>query len=238
MQLKALLNGGAPVIKSYQINATVADVGVPLLVGGAGEAGLDLPSTTAVNDMVGVNLDTATYVTSQQTDGSTAERTVKVIINPDAIYRARLSGDGTTGTALTLFDITTATTDGLDITTGDDWNSTDMDEGLVWGYDGANVGQIRKITSTTTLAATVTVAFENDHQVGDNFLRANFSLMDVPNVTLTSDFQEIDTSVQVASNVAEFALIDIVAGTINSEGTLKSFVDMVCQDHVLNQGDG
>lgn len=145
MELAGLLCGGAPVIKKYQVAQTVDNVGIPLLASTEAEAGLDAPTTTNAADMVGLNLDTATYVTAQQTDGSSAERTVSVIINPDIILKALLSGGGAENTALTLYDITTATSDGLDVTTGDDWSSPQFDDGAVWGYDGANAGQIRKI---------------------------------------------------------------------------------------------
>ncbi len=236
MKVVGLLSGGAPVIKKYQVNATVANAGIPLLIGGAGEAGLDLPSTTALNDAVGVNLDTATYVTAQQTDGTSAERTVSVIINPDAILSARLSGGATTGTALTSQSVDTASTDGLAVTAGD-YSTTTMDEGTIWCYSGANAGQKRKITSVSTTAATVTVAFDYDIAVGDQFLNANISVMDVPTPTLTSDFLEFDASAAAASNTAELAIIELLLRDAGDDGKNNSFALAILRDHVLNQGD-
>lgn len=236
MELKNTLSGSGPYLMKHQINATVANVGVPLLIGGAGEAGLDLPTATAVNDMVGVNIDTATYVTAQQTDGTSAERLVTVIVNPDAVWKARLSGSSTEGTALTTQSVDTATTDGLDVTAGD-FSSTTMDEGSIWGYTGANVGQIRKITSISTTAATVTVAFDYDHAVGDEFLYCSFWPFDANTVKLTAAFYEVDAQAAAASNEAEFMPIRIIANDKASEGTLTSAVLMVCRDHVLKQGD-
>ena len=157
MEVSGLMSGGYPLIKKYQINATVANAGVPLLVGAAGEAGLDLPTTTGAQDMVGLNLDTATYSTTQGSGASSAERLVSVIINPDAILRSRMSGGAAEGTALSLYDVTTASAGGTAITTGDEWSSPTFDEGVVWGYDGANVGQSRKLTSVSSTAGTVTV---------------------------------------------------------------------------------
>lgn len=229
MHVSGLLSGGAPVVKKYQINADVDNAGIPLLVGGADEAGLDLPTTTAVNDMVGINLDTATYVTAQQTDGTSAERTVSVVINPDAIIKARLAAGATSGVALASNDVDTASASGLAVTAGD-YNTVDMDEGIIWCISGANVGQRRKITSTATTAATVTVAFDNDTVVGDVFLHANVYPMDASTPTLTSDFTELSAQVAVATNTAEFAVIDM-----DTEGTLDSYAYLVALDHILNK---
>ena len=144
----SLTGNSVPVMKKYQVAATVANVGVPLLIPAAGGAGLATSTTTSAANMVGCTLDTATYVTAQQTDGTSAEREVTMIVNPDAVWRIKLSGGATEDTALTLYDVTTASTDGLAITTGDAWNSPTYDEGVVWGYDGANAGSFRKITSS------------------------------------------------------------------------------------------
>lgn len=229
MNVSGLLCGGAPVIKKYQINATVSSAGIPLLVGGADEAGLDLPTTTAVNDLVGINLDTATYVTAQQTDGTSAERTVSVIINPDIIVKARLAAGATSGVALSSNTVDTASTTGLAVTAGD-YNTTDVDEGIIWCTSGANVGQRRKITSTSTTAATVTVAFDNDIAVGDVFLHANIFPMDASTPTLTSDFTELSAQVATATNTAEFAVIDM-----DTNDTTDSYAYLVALDHILNK---
>ena len=236
MEFKNSLSGGAPYLMKHQVNATAANAGVPLLVGGAGEAGLDLPTATAANNMVGVNLDTATYVTAQQTDGTSAERLVTVIINPDAVWRARLSGSATEGTALTARTVTTASTDGLAVTAGD-YSGTTMDEGAIWGYSGANVSAIRKITSISTTAATVTVAFDNDIAVGDQFIHASFWPFDVNTVKLTAAFFEVDAQAAAASNEAEFTPIKYEQRDIAGEGLLKSYVLMVAGDHVLGGSD-
>jgi len=236
MEFENSLSGGAPYLMKHQINATVANVGVPLLIGGAGEAGLDLPTATAVNDMVGVNIDTATYVTAQTTDGTSPERLVTIIANPDAVWRARLSGSSTEGTALTARTVTTASTDGLDVTAGN-YSGTTMDEGAIWGYSGANAGRIRKITSISTTAATVTVAFDADIAVGDKFVHASFWTFDTNTVKLTAAFYEVDAQAAAASNEAEFMPIRFRQGDLASDGLNKSYVLMVARDHILKQGD-
>lgn len=236
MEVSGLLSGGAVIIKKFQVAQSVTSIGIPLLASTAGEAGLDAPTTTNVADLVGLNYDTATYVTAQQTDGTSAERTCAVAINPDIIIKSLISGGGTSGTALTLYDVTTASTTGTAVTTGDNWSSPEFDEGAVWGYDGANAGQIRKITSTSSSAATVTVAFDYDTAVGDNFLRAPFWPMDDGSLpTLTSDFTQVDGSVAVTTSGAALTVIEIIGNDVSMDGTTNSYVKMVPNDHFLNK---
>lgn len=237
MDVAHYLSGGAAYRMKLQVAQTVSNVGVPLLASTEAEAGLDLPTTTNAADMVGLNFDTATYVTAQQTDGTSAERVVLVDVRPDCVIEALLSGAGAENTALTTYDVTTATTDGLDVTTGDNWGSPEFDDGAVWGYTGANAGQIRKITATSATAATVTVAFDNDHQVGDLFLRAPFWPFDDQSgsVTLSTNFYQVDASAATTTSGAELLPIKINAKTQAGEGTTKSTVLLVSNDHFLNK---
>ena len=220
----------APLVKKYQIDATVAEIGVHLLIDTAGEAGLNRGTTTSAADMVGVNLDTATYVTAQQA-ALDAERKVSVIVDPSAVWRTRLSGGAAENTALALQAVTTATTDGLDVTTAAEWSNPTFDEGVAWGYDGANAGQVRKITAVSGTAATLTVAFESDHQVGDNFLRAPYWYNATTAVQLTTLLTQADASIAVATG-AEFVVLDMILRDLSEEGRTSSFIFMLAQDHV------
>lgn len=229
-----------PHMKKFQIGATLSTRGVPVLVGGAGEEGLIAASTTAAADLVGITVDTATLVTAQQTDSSDPAATVTVIINPDACYKAALSGGATSGTALTLYDVTTASTNGLTVTTGDAWNCPTYDEGVVWGYDGANAGIARKITSVSATAATVTVAFPNDTAVGDNFLRAPFvgSPVGMENqfVQLTSALDEVDTSVAIDTDNNNFRIVELILHDASSDGRSTSKAVLVPFDSIFGNG--
>ncbi|MCP4900114.1 MAG: hypothetical protein GY906_24350 [bacterium] len=180
MEYSKMLDGGHPLVMSFQVNETLSQAGIPVLAPGAGDAGVQISTTTSWANAVGVTLDTATYVTAQQTDGTSAEREVDVVISPGAIFKALMSGGATSGTALTQYPVTTASATGLVVTTSSiaDWASPQWDEGVVWGYDGANAGQKRKVTSVSGTAATVTVAFDQDTVVGDNFLRAPYWFLD------------------------------------------------------------
>lgn len=233
MDAIGFLHGGAPVIKKYQVSASVARLGIPLVAAVAGEAGIDLPTTTAVNDMVGINLDLATFATAQ--GASSPEALVSVIINPDIILKMFMSGAAAAGTAAVERDVTTAATDGLSVTTGDAWNSPDTDEGLIWGVTGANAGQKRKITSTSASAATVTVAFAQDTVIGDLFSWAPIFPMSIQTVTLCTELDEFRQDVAVASNTAEFTCIEINPNDWIGGGAGRPFGLFVPCDHILNK---
>lgn len=226
----SLTGNSTPVMKKYQVAATAA-AGVPLLIPAAGGAGLATSTTTSAANMVGVTLDSATYVTAQQTDGTSAEREVTMIVNPDAVWRIKMSGGATEDTALTLYDVTTASTDGLTITTGDAWNSPTYDEGVVWGYDGANAGSFRKITSVGATAGTVTVAFDQDTVVGDNFLRAPYWPCQGTTIQLTTNLTQADASIAVGTGAA-FVPVELYLRDITDSGQTNSFVLACSGDHV------
>lgn len=237
MEYAYLLNGaGAPLKMGFQVNATMANAGIPVLAPAAGNAGVQLSTTTSWANAVGVTLGTATFVTAQQTDGTGAEREVDVIISPQAVFRALMSGGAADGTALTLYDVTTASATGLAITTGDDWSNPQFDEGVVWGYDGANAGAKRKITSTSTTAATVTVAFDQDTVVGDNFLRAPWWFLDDTgnNIQTTTNLTQADASIAVGTGGAA-RIIDMELRDLAGEGRTKSFVLFIFDDHALRE---
>lgn len=236
MEVSGLLSGGAPVIKKYQINATVANAGVPLLIGGSNEAGLDLPTTTVAVDVVGLNLDTAVYTVTQGSGSDSAERLVSVIINPDAILRARMSGGAAEGTALAQHTVTVENSGGTAIETGTEWSSPTFDEGVVWGYSGNNVSQSRKITSVSSTVGTVLIPFDYSILVGDVYLRAPYWAMQGATVQLTTNFLEADASIAVATG-AGFKVFDMDLEDLSGEGTLKSYIEMLPTDHWLSSVD-
>lgn len=232
MEVIGLLCGGAPVLKKYQVAAT-AIAGVPLLTPAGNGAGLAACTTTSAADMVGVTLDAATYTTTQGTGANSAERLVTVVINPDAIIRMKMSGGATADTALSLQTVTTASAGGTAVTTAAEWSSPTFDEGVTWGYDGANVGQFRKITSVSSTAGTVTVPFDYATVVGDNFLRAPYWPMQTVTVQLGTIFTQADASIAVGTG-AEFRVIDLELRDIGDSGRTNSYVIAIPGDHLLN----
>jgi hypothetical protein len=233
MQLDSILSGSAPRIIKYQIAAdTIANI--PLLIPAANGAGLAQPTATSAANMVGVTLDAGTFGTAQNADNSDPAVTVSMVINPDAIYKASLSGDATEGSALATRDVTTLSATGLVVTTGDDWATPSVDEGTIWGYDQANAGIVRKVTSVSVTAATVTVAFPNDTAVGDLFAWANFHDLQSPTVTLTSNFAAVRAQgVAVSAAAAELMPVKIIAQDLAGDGLTQSAVLLISQDHAF-----
>ncbi|MGE0289524.1 MAG: hypothetical protein AB7I42_26045 [Bradyrhizobium sp.] len=234
MECIGFLHGTAPLIKKYQTSASLTRAGIPLLACAAGEAGLDVGATTAINDMVGCNIDLVTYATAQVAGGS-PEGLVSVIINPDAIWKIFMSGAAAAGTAAVERDVTTASTNGLAVTTADAWDSPTTDEGLIWGVSGANAGQKRKITSVSSTAATLTVALANDTVVGDLFSWAPVFPMTLQTVTLCTELDEFRQDVAVAANTAELTCIEFNPNDWLGRAQARPFGLFVAADHILNR---
>lgn len=232
MEYAYMSGGGAPLAMKFQIGVTMANAGVPVIAPTDGTPGILLPTTTAAANQVGVSLDTATYVTAQQTDGTSAEREVTVVISSDAVFRALMTGGAGDGTALTLYDVTTASTTGLDVVTGDSF--TNFDEGVIWGYDGANAGSKRKITTGDGTDATVTVAFDQDTVVGDNFMRAPWWFLDskANDITTTTNLFQVDASATVDAGW-QAKIIDMELRDNSGEGRTNSYLLFMFDDHVL-----
>lgn len=235
------LTGASPHIKKYQINATLSYAGIPVLKGGSNTKGIVACSTTAAVGVVGITMDTATVVTAQQTDNSDTARLVSVIINPHAVYKARLSGGATENTALATPIVTTAATDGLSVTTAaTDWSSPETDEGVVFGYYGANAGTGRKITSTSSTAATVLVAFPVDTAVGDTFLRIPFCASPYGYETqypqLTTNLFQVDASVAVDTDNVNFRIVELELRDAGQQGTTNSFAYLITNGSVWSAG--
>jgi len=237
MEFAYTLNGNTPMRKSFQIGEAMATAGVPVVVGGGGNHGIALASTTAAVNQIGVTVDAqATLVTAQQTDNSDPTRMVSVIISPDAVFRARLSGGAAENTALTQYTVSTASTTGLVVTTGDSWSSPTFDEGTLWGFDGSNTGVERKITSVGTTAATLLVALTNDTAVGDNFLRVPLTPGELQHVQLTTLLTQINASVAVDTNNANFIPVDLELRDSSDSGATNSNALVIQFDSVFSGG--
>lgn len=233
----SLGGGGLPMIVKNQINETFADAGIICLEVADGTGGVAISSATAMANAVGLTVDSATYVTAQQTDGTSAEREVGIIIDPHACFRALMTGGATEGTALTLATVTTDTTDGLDVTTANfAWNSPDIDEGAVWAFDGVNVGQVRKMTTTSSTVATPTVAFDNNHVVGDRFLGCPWWPLDATASQLNTTTLLYQARADVAGGTGgAIFCISLELNDIGNDGTTNSFINFMLADHTLSQ---
>jgi hypothetical protein len=229
------MSGVAPFKMGFQINETLANGGIPVLEPPGNGAGVAISTTTSWAKAVGVTLDAGTYVAAQQTDGTSAEREVTVIINPDAIFRALMSGGATEGTALTLYPITSEASDGLTLTTSSiaDWSSPQFDEGVAWFYDGVNAGQKRRVTSVSSSVATVTVPFDNGTVNGDNVLRAPYWFLgDAQTIQTTTNLYQANVAIAVATG-GTAKIIDMELRDQADDGRSKSFVLFLFDDHAL-----
>jgi hypothetical protein len=192
-----------------------------------------IPSTaTVLVNSVGVSVDanrtgsTLAQVAAtggDRSDGNNASF-VKVCVNPDAVYRAKLSGGATEDTALTVI-----TQDAAD-TTGLAPGATVQDLVVVWGYKGANVGHHRY----TDAADSVEMAFPNDIAVGDEFLEAFGGY--IGSVTLqpdlTSAFTQVNATAAAGGNDL-FVVFDLELRDESDDGRNNSFYLLVIQDHAF-----
>jgi len=234
MELGYTLSGSAPVMKRYQIGVTNTNSGVPYTVPAAGTAGVVIGTTTGATDLVGVSVDPpGTYNTAQQSDFSDPAKYVRLIINPDAVWKFLMSGGATENTALALQTVTTLSSDGLTITTAAEWSAPTYDEGHAWGYSGANVGIARKVTSVSATAGTLTVALPNDTVVGDTFLRAPYTPMQAVTVQLTTNLTQADASIAVGTG-APFRVIELLLNSLSGDGRTNSYVLAASNSHALN----
>lgn len=229
-----LSGNSVPVMKKYVVAATNTVIGRPYLKTADAGVGIVLGTTTGAVDFIGVNVDAAgTYAAGQNSDGSENAKLTTLIINPLAVYKARLSGGATDGTALTPRVVTTASTDGLSVThSAYDASSPEMDEGTIWGYSGPNTGIARKITSTSSTATTVIVAFPRDTVVGDEFLLAPIHPTRSITAQFTTNCTEIDASAAIAGD-ATVVVTEMVLNDRSMEGVLTSYALIQFADHLF-----
>ncbi len=169
MEFAYSISGAAPLIKSYFASATMSTAGV--WVEGADVANTDIGGVViqgtalanATESTVGLTVSTTgTIAATGITDSSVLM--VKVIVNPDAVCRAKLSGAATEDTALEITTTTSADATGVNAN-----GTTTIDEGVLWAYTGANVGEIRRCDDVT---GSVTVNFPKAIASGDTFIAA------------------------------------------------------------------
>lgn len=252
MDMAYSLGAKAPMVKKFVMGATVSYAGTPILAATAGNPGCAQATTTAAAKMLGCNLDLTTamgdpngnklgappiaYSTTQLTGGNAGideQVVVTVVINPDAVWKAKLSGAAAEDTALPLQLNTTTSTGGTVVTTGAAWNSPTYVDGIVWGFDGANAALFRKLTSAGGTSGTVTVPFPNTIAIGDNFLRAPAWPGTTQTVTLTTNLFEVRTDVAVATNTAALRCVELLLRDTGLDGRNASYTYVISADHAF-----
>ncbi len=232
MEFQGDLSGGSTAfIKSYQVAATKATAGVPVLVTAAGGSGLVVATATSTAKAVGVTQDTSgTYVTAQQTDNSDTARTVKTIINPFAVYSMLMNGGATEGTAMVLHTAASGASDGLSFVSDVNTDSPELADGTFYCLSGANKGISRKCTSNSGTTATFTVAWPRDIAAGDTFVCAPYDPPRGIKVQLTTLLTQADASIAVGTGAA-FRTIELKFD--QHEGRTNSYVNAILANHVM-----
>jgi hypothetical protein len=229
MEFSGLLSSATPVIKKYKASAAQA-AGTVVLRSAADASGqFSTSTTTSFADALGYCLDNGEKfgaATAYSTTQGAVEGVFSIIINPDAILRAQMV-TGATGTSITEDTVATAVSNGLTVVGGTSVASPSMDEGLIWFTSGANMGLSRKITSVSSVTATVIVPFPRASAVGDKFLYAGLNV-GLTGVTLTTDLQKVRADIAVSTGASATA-IDFDLG-----GSTDSYVYLVIGDHVLS----
>ncbi len=234
MELAYLLSGGAPVIKRYMAGTTIGTAGIPVL--GAVDAGTDLGSvepagaSAAVNvgSMVGLCLDTSgTVGATGITDD--ADLFVSVIINPDAVIRAKMNKGTTSNTALDTTAPTSADSAGVTLT-----GATTFDNGAVWGYTGTNVGSFRRCDDASGSLAInfVTGTATTDTYIAVHGFPCSVEAGDWECFDLTTDLTQIIAQTVVV-DTNNFATVDMEMRDSTEEGVRNSYYHLIANNHLF-----
>jgi len=234
MEAMGTIGGGAIVQKKYQAGTTIANVGIPLL--GSGAAATDLASvevpttsTALTTGMVGLSLSTSGTVAA--TGVADADIIVSVAVNPDLIIRCKMNNGATEDTALAIQTTTAADATGVTAT-----GVTSLTQGMLWGYDGANKGVMRRTDNT---AGSVSINFGSAIASGDRFLYANSApcvsaaagLGNGPD--LTTLFTQGDASTANPGDNDTFMVFDVELGTEDNDGQNNSFWHFVQNQNIF-----
>lgn len=223
-------SNSTPVIRKYQVGANFVRAGTLAKVAGAGVGGPIPTTTTACANSLGLGLEAVTLLTDQQSDASDPSRLVSIVINADAVIRARCSGSSTRGAAIADYAETSGDTAGKTVTAS---GLVSADEGMVICSSGANAGQKRKNITGGSGSAVSQVAFQNDIAVGDKFFTLPFSCVDIQTVKLVAtDLDEVDASAAVATNEVAYQPMEVVLGMPSAEILTNTYVMLIAADHL------
>lgn len=233
MEVIGYLYGGGPVIKRYHAGTTISTRGIQIL--GAVDAATDLgsvePGTTStainVGSQVGINLDTSGTIGATGT--TAAGILISILVRPDAIIKGKMVAGSTADTALTAQACTAASATGV-IATG----VTSMDNGCMWGYDGANQGVVRRTDDTS---GGVAINFPNAIASGDRFLAANgypcgCELTNFECYDLTTNLDQIDATTLI-TDMDNFVTFDLDVKGQEDSGASNSYYHLIANNHLF-----
>ena len=239
MEAMGTIGGRAIVVKKYPASATMSVAGVFVLGGDQVSGDLQsmkvaTTSTATTTPTLGVSLDTSGTIAATGT--VEADLPVSIAVNPDLIIRAKMTNGATEDTALTIGECNTEDTTGVAAA-----GVATLKEGMLWGYDGGNVGSMRRADDTS---GGVTVNFPNTISVGDRFLHANSfpgvataaGLSNGPD--LSTLITQADASTANPGNNDSFFLFGVQLGTTNDDGANNSFYHLVQNWSIFGNAGG
>lgn len=238
MEVAYTIGGGGLHIKKYRTDDGASGIplaaGIPIVSdeGTAASQGVLMGTTTTSVSTLGLSVDNPDASTAAQVaagagylnDGDNATH-VSVVINPDAVFRARLNEGATEDTALVVATMASADTTGLDVSSCD---ISVPDNSTVWGYEGANAGQVR----FTSAADTFVVAMPFDIAAGDTFLFAELGIGWAAGPTLTTLLTQVDANTAGAAQ-DNFIVVEFELNDSSNSGRTNSYVLLVTQDHMF-----
>ena len=232
MEVRGFISGGGPVIKRYQAGTTLSTAGIP--VTGSITAATDLASvepigaSAAAQALVGITLDTTGTVAATGITDS-ADLLVSVVVNPDAIIRAKMSSSATSNTALATTATTAADATGVTAT-----GTTTITQGAVFGYTGANAGELRRADDT---AGSVSINFPKAIANGDTFLAIHgFPCCALASSNMFFDLTTDLTQVLAQTSVTDtdnFVCIDLEMNDASEDGINNSYYHLIANDHLF-----
>jgi hypothetical protein len=110
--------------------------------------------------------------------------------------------------------------------TGADTAITSLDEGIIWGYSGANKGEVRRSTSTT---GDVAITFPNAILGTDQYLHAGTGMPGANSAAalfspdLTSDMSQAVAETTAPADNLMLCSFDLILGTEDDDGENNSF---------------
>lgn len=237
MQAHYTLGGGGLVLKRYLASIAItagvvceAETTAADTTGGS----LNMPAASTVGlDHVGISIDGTTDFPSDPDGQLNADANVfvTVAINPDLVYRARMSGTGTTGADLVVSESSAASATG--VTT----SITCLKGGAIWGYDGSNMGVYRRSDATT---GAVAIAYPQAIASGDKWIQTHLFPaigLATDNVNswcdLTDDLTEIDAQ-EASADMNNFNCVDLELYDAGSEGKGSSHAHLISNRHIFN----
>lgn len=191
-----VVRGTRGLVDGFHIDDTVVAGQVVVAINGAGSnhGAIGDPGGVADStDIIGLTSEAATVST---TIGSAGVEVEVEVLYTGYVLRAPLSGATTIGTAISTYTNTSSDANGLTVTAATGWTADDLNGyGALYCRSGANAGQIRKISDTTTTTFVVVQPFDSTIAVGDVFIVLQLGLPgNICRFQTTTDFQAIDST--------------------------------------------